>query len=65
MEAYQFVPQLEAFIKTQEGIAGGWNGEDRTYWHEGDMYTEDDAGIARDRAEAAKELLKTINEYDL
>jgi hypothetical protein len=65
MTAEQFLPHLEAFIKEQEAISANWNGEDDSYTYDGDVYHEDDAHIAQERAEAAAALLKVINEYDL
>jgi hypothetical protein len=65
METKQFLPYLEAYIKTQTGIESSWNGEDDSYTHEGELYHEDDAHIAGERRQAAEDLREVILTYDL
>lgn len=57
MDAKEFMPLLEAFIKAQDEIAGNWDGDT--------PQGEDEAGIAKERSEAAENLKAVINEYDL
>lgn len=66
MTAKDFMPYLEAFIKTQEEISGYWNGEDDRYiGGDGEVYTEEDATLAQERADAAKQLKTEIMQYDI
>ena len=66
MTAKDFLPVLDAFITEQEAISGYWNGEDDQYvGPDGDVYDEDDAHIAQERADAAKALKAVILQYDI
>lgn len=49
--------QLKKLIDECETIAGNWNGEDSGY-------QEEQAGIANDIIEKAKELIELINELN-
>jgi hypothetical protein len=57
MTSSEFVPLLEAYIKTQEDIAGQWDGDTPR--------GEEKAMTAAERMEAAQALLAVITEYDL
>lgn len=66
MTAKDFLPHLDAFIATQEGISGHWNGSDDYFiGPDGDVYDEDDVHIAQERADAAKALKAEIMQYDI
>lgn len=47
---------LDYIKKEAEGIASSWNGEDDTYFHEGDTFSEDDAGTAQELLELVKSI---------
>lgn len=57
--------QITSLMKRAEEVQGGWNGEDSKYIFEGEIYHEDDAGIAGDIAEKCKELLELLEEASL
>lgn len=55
------VKQLEEEARQ---IASDWNGKDETYFSGGDVFTEDDAHVAEDIADAAKHLMNLLEDLD-
>jgi hypothetical protein len=53
---------IEKIKEEQNEILSGWNGEDSTFYVNGESYTEDDVNKAEDILEAIKSLEELINE---
>lgn len=54
---------LTKIREEMEGIAGGWNGEDSQFIHEGELYHEDDATQALDIVEAIDALQDLLDNF--
>lgn len=56
---------LEWLKKEAEGIAGSWNGKDKTFIYDGDLYPAEQADNARDLLEKLKEVEELIEVLSL
>ena len=58
------IEQLEQLIKDTDSLAGSWSGEETTFLHEGSIRQEEEAHMAVEISNKAKELKELISEFE-
>ena len=54
---------LKKVKEEYESLAGSYNGDERSYWHEGEVYSEEQASVAQEIAEKVTSLLESLKEF--
>lgn len=58
------IEKLEELIENMDSLAGSWDGREPTFTHEGNLHQEDEAHMAMEISDRAKELKKLIRELE-